>query len=81
MLLYWNLHNLYDGIWNKQAAAQTRIIESKAHRKLSREESLEVTLKQENQDPLQRNLPDNLNPYKESIDLHRNLSRMLDLFT
>ncbi|MCP5047184.1 MAG: hypothetical protein GY940_08430 [bacterium] len=66
---------------DRQAASQARIIESKAHRKLSREQSLEVTLKQEGQDPLQKNLPENLNPYKQNIELQRNLSNMLDLFT
>jgi SprA-related family len=74
-----------------RSAVQARIIESKAHRRLSREESLEVVMSQiekRNEDPDQDSgITDDaakrlgLSQYKENLEFQKNLSTMLDLFT
>lgn len=71
-----------------QAATKARIVESKAHRKLAREESLEVIVENKTknlekpEDQLfEKNAPNGLNQYKQNLEFQKNLSNMLDLFT
>jgi hypothetical protein len=73
------------------SAVKARIIESKAHRKQSREESLDIMMSQvekRNHPPDQDSgITDEaakrlgLNQYKQHMEFQKNLSTMLDLFT
>jgi hypothetical protein len=71
-----------------RAATQARIVESKAHRKLSRDETLEVAVENKVKDLekpedqlFNKSLPPGFSQYKENLEFQKNLSNMLDLFT
>lgn len=71
-----------------QAATKARMVESKAHRKLNREQALEVVVENKTknlekpEDQLfEKNALPGLNQYKQNLEFQKNLSSMLDLFT
>lgn len=64
-----------------QVAAQARAIASKAYRKLSRDQLMEVVHKPNADEQQAQQLPDAVNPYLKQRDFQKNLSTMLDLFT
>jgi len=73
---------------DQRAAVTARIIESKAYRKLSREESLEVIVQNKEKDHehpedqlFDKSLPVGFSQYRQNLEFQKNLSSMLDLFT
>lgn len=64
-----------------QAATRARIIESKAHRQLARQEATDARVNQKNaEDSANLNLPPGSNAYKTAMDYEKNLFTILDLF-
>lgn len=62
-----------------QAAAQARIMENKAHRKLAREEALDQTFKKEEEESAQTN--PGIKAYDIQLNYQKNLYNILDLFS
>jgi len=76
---------------DQQSAVKARIIESKAYRKQSRNDYLDVIIAQKEQRSEEPNEPKDfgedaakelgLDPYRQNLEFQKNLSSMLDLFT
>jgi len=70
---------------DRRAATEAKIVESKAYRKLNREEAQEVIFNEKELDlskePTQDYTPPALKSYEHNRDFQRDLSTMLDLFT